>query len=138
MTELEGQYRRWTELMDRRAGGDPLSADEEAFCQRFTAQHPACAREEELLAELADLDAAPSPDSRALVDATLARMADDAVKAERAELSRLRARVPVPRAAWLVAGTIAAAAVALVIALPHKRVPPPVFADSRPPGTLAS
>lgn len=130
MTELEGQYRRWTELMDRRAGGDPLSADEEAFCQRFTAQHPACAREEELLSELADLDAAPSPDSRALVDATLARIADDAVKAERAELSRLRTRVPVPRAAWLVAGSIAAAAVALVIALPHKRVPPPVFATS--------
>lgn len=133
MTELESQYRRWTELMDRRAGGDPLSDDEEAFCQRFTAQHPAAAREEALLAELADLDATPTAESRALVDATLARMADDTAKAERAELSRLRSNVNVrvPRAAWLVAGALAAAAVALVIALPHKRVAkPPVIANA--------
>jgi hypothetical protein len=123
MTDLEAQYRRWAELMDRSADGDPLSSDELAFCERFAAQNPACAREQELLSELADLDAAPNAESRALVDATLARLADEAAQAERMELSRLRGRPRLPRAWLLSAGAIAAAAIALAVALPREQEP---------------
>jgi len=120
MIDLEAQYRRWATLMDRDAAGEPLSPEELAFCERFAAQHPACAREEELLSELADLDAAPTPESRALVDATLTRLADEAAQAERLELSRLRGRGRLPRAWLLSSGAIAAAALALVMAWPRK------------------
>lgn len=136
MIDQEAQYRRWAELIDRRDAGDTLTADELAFCERFGAQHPACAREEALLAELADLDAAPDAESRALVDATLARLADEtadaAVQAERVELSRLRGRPRLPRA-WLVAGTaVAAAALALLMAWPRKPAAPAAKASATP------
>jgi hypothetical protein len=130
MIDLEAQYRRWAELMDRDASGGALSPDELAFCERFAAEHPACAREQELLSELADLDAAPSVESRALVDATLARLAEEAAQVESMELSRLRGRPRLPRA-WLLSGSaVAAVALALAIAMPRnnelaKVAPPP-------------
>ncbi|HMI91419.1 MAG TPA: PEGA domain-containing protein [Polyangiales bacterium] len=126
MIDLEAQYRRWAELMDRDSAGESLSPDELDFCERFVAQHPACAREQELLLELADLDAAPSPESRALVDATLARLADEAAQAERVELSRLRGRGRVPRTWLLTGGAVAAAALALMMAWPRKHDAPNV------------
>jgi len=32
MVDSESQYRRWAELMDRKASGEVLSAEELAFC----------------------------------------------------------------------------------------------------------
>ena len=49
--------------MDRRAVGETLSADDLDFCGRFTAAHPACQRELDLLEELGELDVAPSADA---------------------------------------------------------------------------
>lgn len=132
MIEREHEYRRWAELMDRRAAGEPLSADELAFCDHFSVEHPACARENELLAELADLDASPTEESRAVVDAALERLAADAARAERVELSRLRGRGRGSRA-WLFGGAAAAAAVvAFVWALPRKEAPQPPVARPSP------
>jgi len=111
MSDLElQQYRRWAELMDKKSAGESLSSEELALCQRLSREHPACVREQALLDELADLDVAPDADSRALVDATLARMADEAERAEQSEVSSLRVS-RVPNLVW---GLGAAAVLALI------------------------
>src|SRR6185295_9392678 len=99
MTEHETQYRRWVELMDRKHAGERLSAEELALCARLGREHPAAAREVALLDELADLDAAPDAHSRALVEATIARMAEEAQRAEQSEVSSLKGS-RVPRLVW--------------------------------------
>jgi hypothetical protein len=116
MTEWDSKQHRWAELMDRRALGETLSADDLAYCERMTAEEPACRREVELLDELAKLDAAPDAESRAVVDAALARLADESAAAERDEVSRLRRPARVPRLVWI-SGATAVAAVALAVVL---------------------
>lgn len=125
MSDLElQQYRRWAELMDKKSAGESLSHEELALCQRLSRENLACMREQALLDELADLDVAPDADSGALVDATLARMADEAERAEQSEVSSLKGS-RVPRLVW---GLGAAAVLALVAtaALLPPRVQPKV------------
>ncbi len=127
------QHRRWAELMDRKALGEMLTSEELAFCERLAAEHPACAREHELLEQLAELDAAPSAESRALVDTVLARLADEASTAERDELSRIRRGGRLPWFVWASgAAAVAAVAVAAVL-LPHKPAPEPHAAAAPAP-----
>jgi hypothetical protein len=106
--------------MDRQAVGEALSADDTAFCERFASNHPASKREQELLEELEQLDAAPSASSRAIVDGALARLAAESAKVERDEVSLLKTP-RMPRIVWL-SGAAAVAAVGLALwLLPHKK-----------------
>jgi hypothetical protein len=120
MADWDNQHRRWAELMDRQALGETLSAEELELCERLGSEHEACRREVELLDELADLEVAPSPESRALVDAALARLADEAARAENAELSELKRGPRVPRFLWLSGAGALAAVAAVALLLPHK------------------
>ncbi|MFI5307004.1 MAG: PEGA domain-containing protein [Polyangiales bacterium] len=120
MADSESQYRRWAELMDRKAMGEVLSADELAFCEQLAADDPACVRELELLDELADLDTAPSPESRALVDAALARLTEEAESAEREEISQLTRPARAPRLLWAIGAAAAVAVAAAAWLVPHK------------------
>jgi len=124
MTELESQYRKWADLMDRRAAGEALSPEELAWCERLGHEHAACERELALFDELSELDVAPNADSHALVEATLARMAQEAQRAERTEISRLRTGVRVPRLAWALGAAAALAlGIAFVVAPRHRPEP---------------
>src|SRR5687768_2398679 len=114
MNDWEDKSRRWAELMDRRALGEALSAEELAYCERMSVEDASCRREVELLEELALLDAAPDAESGALVDATLARLSDESAAAERAEVSQLKRTPRVPRLVWM-SGAAAVAAVAAAI-----------------------
>src|SRR5690348_8081795 len=119
MSELDPQYRRWTELMDRSAAGDLLSPEELTFCERFAAEHPACQRENELIEALADLDAAPTAQSRALVDRALGQLAEES--AYHAAHPRSRGQdTRLPRVLWAIGGA-AAAALGLAIATVAKQ-----------------
>jgi hypothetical protein len=113
--------------MDREASGEVLSAEELAFCEQVAAEDPACVRELELLDELSSLDGAPSSESRALVDAALARLTEEAESAEREELSQLTRPTRVPRLLWGI-GAAAVAAVALAA----------WFVPTKPKGDLAA
>ncbi len=110
MTEPRDELERWSELVDRRALGEQLGAEDDAFSVRYAEAHPECARELELYAELADLSVTPNEGSRALVDRALKRMeADEAARAV-AEVDTFRQRkVPVLRV--VVSGLAVAAAV---------------------------
>ena len=101
MSEWDNPYRRWAELMDRRALGEALSADDVAFCERFGEGNAASRRELELLEDLEQLDAAPSVSSRAIVDGALARLAAETAKVEHDEVSQLKSGVRMPRIVWL-------------------------------------
>src|SRR5262245_49109121 len=111
MVEVDNRYRRWAELTDRQAAGEALTNEELEFCERFAAEHPASRQEVELLAELAELDAAPNAESRALVDATLERLASEALIAERNEVVNLKHGARMPRFVWA-SGAAAALAIA--------------------------
>jgi hypothetical protein len=128
MTDLEGfELQRYARLVERELRGLPLSADERAFVQRMTREHPVARMEAELLDELAVLDAPPgaSADTRALVDAALAALPAAQAKAEHDELVRLR-RSGVPRWIWI-SGACAAAAVAVAsLVLPAQKHDAPI------------
>lgn len=70
-------YERWTELRDREATGSPLSTLDREFCERMVLEHPLCAREDAMLAELADLSATPDSGSREREEAVLAAIWND-------------------------------------------------------------
>jgi hypothetical protein len=117
-------------LMDRKALGEPLSADEEAFCRQYALENPECARELELYAELEELDATPDEASRLLVDAALARMEADEQQRQVQEASTFRQRrTPVFA---LVAGACAVAAGLLLFLRAPSRT------GERPDGELRS
>ena len=121
MSDLElQQYRRWAELMDRKAEGHSLSPEELALCQRLARDNAACAREHGLLDELSDLEVAPDADSRALVDATLARMADEAERAAQREVSSLKAS-RVPRLWWALGAAAVVALATTAVLMPARR-----------------
>jgi FecR protein len=126
MSERDDRYRHWAELMDREALGERLTDEERAFCARFAETDPACREEAALLDELSDLDTAPNAASRALVDATLARLEAESAKAERDQISRLRG-VRAPRG--LLAGSAAAA---LLLGVGFALYPRP---EAAPPAT---
>jgi hypothetical protein len=131
MSEKDSPFRRWAELMDRGAVGEPLSSEDVAFCERFAESNEASQRELALLDELSDLDAAPSAESRAIVDGALARLAAEAVRAEHDEVSQLK-RPRFPRSAWL-SGVAAVAAVGLAIwIVPRKPATPNTTAQQSP------
>lgn len=123
MSDLELQYRRWAELMDKKAAGDSLSAEELALCQRIARENPACAREQAFFDQLAELDVAPDAHSRALVDATLARMADEAARAEQHEVSSLKGS-RVPRLVWGLGAAAVLALGATAVLLPPRAAAP--------------
>jgi len=75
-------YERWTELRDREAIGIPLSTLDREFCERMASEHPLCAREDALLAELADLSATPDSGSREREEAVLAAIWNDTPSAD--------------------------------------------------------
>lgn len=75
-------YERWTELRDREATGVPLSALEHEFCKRMIVENPLCAREDAVLAELADLSATPDSGSREREEAVLAAIWNDTPSAD--------------------------------------------------------
>jgi hypothetical protein len=112
MGDWEGRDPRWASLMDRKAQGEPLSAEELAVCERAAAEDPACRRELELLDELTELDVPPTSQSRALVDAALARLAAENEAREREEELALRAPPRRAQAAWLSGGAAAIAVAA--------------------------
>lgn len=115
--ESRREYERWTDLVDRQAAGEQLSSEQVEFCERFGSEHPSCVRETEFLQELALLDVPPSPESRALVDAVLARISAEGMTerptSDRAADSNRQRAARVPRVIWLGGAAAAAAAVAL-------------------------
>lgn len=116
MTDLPRDYERWARLMDRAAVGEPLSAEDEAFCTRFASEHPAAQREEAVLDALGALDASPDAASGALVDRVLADLdeASTSASADRAAALRAPVRVGAHRpAVWVIAAAAAAALVGL-------------------------
>jgi hypothetical protein len=132
MADHDNQYLRWVELMDRKVEGFALSDEELLFCKRYAAEHPACGRELELFEELADLDVAPNAESRALVDATLARLAAEAASAEQNELSEIKRGGRWPRFVWMSGAAALAATAAAVLLMPHKPAVEPVAALQDP------
>lgn len=126
MAEWDSQYRKWTELVDQRALGAQLSEEELAFCERFASEHPAGERELELFAELAELDVPPSAESRALVDATLARLAAETASSERDEVSQLKRGGRVPRFVWLSGAAALLALAAAVLLMPRRPANEPI------------
>jgi hypothetical protein len=126
MSDANSGYERWTTLMDRQAAGEQLTASDMAFCERFASEHPRCADELAVYAELADLDVTPNDASRALVDAALKRMEAEEAKRAFAELGDLRKR----RVPTLAIGSAVAALAAIFVLYAH-RAPKREDADLR-------
>jgi hypothetical protein len=119
--------------MDKKAMGELLADEELAFCERYPSGHPACRRELELWTELADLDVAPNAESKALVDATLARLAAEADAAEQDEVSELKSVGRVPGFVWMSGAAALLAVAAAVLLMPHKRGNDPSAGGSAAP-----
>ncbi|MDD9934267.1 MAG: PEGA domain-containing protein [Myxococcales bacterium] len=133
MSDRGNQYRRWAELMDRRAIGEPLSPEELEFCEAFVAENPVAQREMALMDELADMDvSAQTSDTRALVDGALARLAAEVegaeARAEQETLDAIRRTDRSPRLLWAsgIAAAAAAAAATWVIVQPQPQAVKPV------------
>lgn len=114
MNDLNADCLRWATLMDRGALGERLNAEEDAFCEQHAAAHCECARERRLYAELAQLGAAPSSESGALVDAALKRMEAEESASSVAEAVTFRTR-RVPVFALVASGLAVAAGAALFV-----------------------
>jgi TolA-binding protein len=129
-SDFERDYERWTQLVDREATDNcVLSAEEQDFCRRFEAEHPACSQESAAYFALADLHAIPSDASRALVDRALQQL--EAEEAERAVAEvRLLRRPRLPR--WL---ALAGAACVIMLASFGLRSTRPIASES---GALAA
>lgn len=120
-------YERWTELQDREATGTALSAAEREFCARMAATHPLCAREDEMLNELAQLECEPDAGAREREEAVLAAIWNEAATSTTTNTATTQAETAAPssvpsvitlraRTYSKLGGTlVAAAAVALLV-----------------------
>jgi hypothetical protein len=110
-------YQRWSELVDRKAVGDELSSEEEAFCRDFAEHNPLCQRENAFWKELGTINEEPNDTTRAIVDGVLATTENEAaqkqdVLSEQPEIPFIkRNRLPLK---WLAGALVAASCVALV------------------------
>ncbi|HKP62456.1 MAG TPA: FecR domain-containing protein [Polyangiales bacterium] len=115
MTETLNGFQRWAELMDRAARDEVLTHEERAFCERFARDHTPAQNELAVYDELAQLDAQPDPESRALVESSLRRLESEDAERAVAEVRSLR---PTRAPFWLVASAVGA--VLLGIGLLHQ------------------
>lgn len=118
MSDHDAELRRYAALSDRLALGEKLAPDEHAFLERMEQRDEACRLEAELFASLGELDAPPSEQTRALVDAALAQVARDGRRGE--SLTRPSQRTSQQRHTrlWIAgAGALLAAAAALLVVL---------------------
>jgi PEGA domain/FecR protein len=105
MTEPTSGFQRWAELMDRAARDEALTHEELTFCERFAREHTAAQNELAAYGELAQLEAQPDAESRALVDSALRRLEAEDTERAVAEVRSLR---PTRAPFWLVASAVGA------------------------------
>jgi DNA-directed RNA polymerase specialized sigma24 family protein len=107
---------RFIDASDRAALGETLAPEELAFCEAFAASHLHAQREVALFNELSHHDADPDEASRAIVDAVLLRLADEAAQAEQDEVTRIKTKPRGP-GLWWACSAAATAAIALAFVL---------------------
>jgi hypothetical protein len=115
MSDLDAELRRYAALSDRLALGERLAPDEHAFLLRMQQRNESCRLEAEFLASLADLDASPNEDTRALVDAALASVNGHSKRAS--DVSVMPRRRPRNRSRWIALGASVAVAAAALLAV---------------------
>ena len=114
MSDLDAELRRYAALSDRLALGERLAPDEHAFLLRMQQKNESCRLEAELLASLSDLNAPPTEETRALVDAALVAVGNGAARSNAAVVTPIR---PKARARWALLAASAAVAAAALLAV---------------------
>ncbi len=106
----DSNYERWAQLVDLEAVGERLSPEEGEFCRRFQSQHPACQEELDFWKAMANLEAKPDHETRALVDAALQKVSQEPSQQQDEDDSdgeiAVYARRPAKK--WLAAGAAGA------------------------------